>query len=128
MKKKMFVLRKVKPSAIDEQGPTYEWKHSDGRQITVIVRKEGEKIGGHFHKSKNPERLFVAKGKIEAIFANEGIMDVKVLKEGDYFTIPAGVAHGMIVIEDLVLLEYRSTHYNKDKKDTYPTPWIFDFL
>ena len=128
---KMVKIDPVDP--FDKRGSTYEWKHSDGRQITVIVRKKGSKIGGHFHKGKdpdkNPERLFVAKGKMRAIFANEGTMHVKVLEEGDYFTIPPGVAHGMIVIdEDLVLLEYRSTHYNKDKKDTYPTPWIFDFL
>ncbi|MCD6550461.1 hypothetical protein J7K24_02860 [bacterium] len=131
--KRMFSVKKIKPSASDERGPTYEWKHPDGRQITVIVRKKGSRIGGHYHKGKdpdkNPEKLFVAKGKMKAIFANEeGMMDVQILEEGDYFTIPAGVAHGMVVLEDLVLLEYRLSHYDRSKKDTYPTPWIFDFL
>lgn len=111
----------------DSRGAIYEWKHEDGRQITVCVRKAGIKSGGHYHKgedpSKNPEKLFVTLGKAKIKLKGlcpGAVIEEKLLEGGDMVIILPNIAHQLEILEDAIILEYRITHFDKSKPDTYP--------
>ncbi len=58
-----------------------------------------------YHVEKT-ETNFLIEGKVEAWFENEkGKIDIKILSAGAIWTIPAGVKHRIITLEDVVLLE-----------------------
>ncbi len=108
----------------DPRGPTYEWKLSDGKSITVYMRKKGCTFGGHFHRgtdpSKNPERFFVIKGQMIMRFIKQNCTDQTVmLGQGDVITIYPGVRHCAEAIEDVIYVEDRLTHFDPINPDTY---------
>lgn len=114
----------------DQRGPTREWKFPDGRQITIFERKKGTKFGMHFHRgedpSKNPEQFYLVSGKISAKFLYQSYQGKKiftaeecVIKAGSTLTIYPFVYHEMNALEDCVFIEYRITHFDKEKPDTY---------
>lgn len=121
-------IRKIDSATPDDpRGAIYEWKHEDGRQITVCLRKTGTKSGGHYHKgedpSKNPEKLFVALGRAKIKLKGlcpDAVIEEKLLERGDMVIIPPNIAHQLEILEDAVILEYRLTHFDKSKPDTYP--------
>lgn len=123
---KEFEIEKVEPvNPNDQRGPTYEWKFLDGGQITISERKKESKFGGHFHlgedPSKNPERLFVAQGKIKVRLITEDPITiyVAILEAGNTLTIGPKVKHEMEALEDSLIIEARKTHFDKDRSDTY---------
>ncbi len=122
--KKGFRKRRQRPvNPSDLRGPIFEWKIPDGRQITVCVRKKGTK-GGHFHKgedpSKDPERIFVAEGKMEIVLSREEKTTRIVLKQGDSIDIYPFIRHSFTFLEDTIVLEYRANYFDKNRSDTYP--------
>jgi dTDP-4-dehydrorhamnose 3,5-epimerase-like enzyme len=128
----LFDIEKIEPAdPNDTRGPTFGWKHSDNREIVVIVRKKGSILGGHFHKgkdpSKDPEKFLIAKGKLRSTFVNKyGSSKTTILRQGDIFTIYPYVNHTFEVLSDAVIIEYRITHYNKDDPDTFPEKELFN--
>lgn len=63
------------------------------------------KTSFQYHVEKT-ETNFLIEGKVEAWFENEkGKIDIKILSAGAIWTIPAGVKHRIITLEDVVLLE-----------------------
>jgi quercetin dioxygenase-like cupin family protein len=115
-------LEPVNPN--DPKGSTWEWKHEDGRQITVYERHAGHKFGGHYHTgsdpSKCPERLYVARGRISVIFDDSGVIGGVVLNQGDTLIIDPLVKHWMRAIDDCTLIEYRITLFDRENPDTVP--------
>mgnify|MGYP001600946164 CR=1 FL=1 len=109
----------------DWRGPTREWKFPDGHQITVFERKKGTKFGMHYHKgedpSKNPERFYLVRGCMKATFTsrNSEEREEHVVEAGQMFEIHPNVYHAMEAIEDCVFIEYRVTHFDREKPDTY---------
>ena len=70
--------------------------------------KKGTKTSFQFHKYK-VETNFLIKGTIEAWFEDKkGHIDVKILNSGSIWTIPAGVKHRIVTLEDIVLMESSS--------------------
>ena len=95
-----------------------------GREIWINYRK-GEKVGDEeklyimkklyikkdtktsfqFHKHK-VETNFLIVGSVEAWFEDKkGHIDIKILGAGEIWTIPAGVKHRIVTLENIVLLE-----------------------
>lgn len=123
---KKFKLEHLGPVAKDERGHTIEWKLPDGRQITIYHRKKGAKLGGHFHKggdpSKDPEGFFLISGRIKLIIDLNGNKIEKILEAeaNNYLIMYPGLCHWMTPLTDVIYIEYRVTHFNKDNPDTYP--------
>lgn len=111
------------PVSGDSRGAIFEWKLPDNHQITVCVRRKGVK-GGHFHRgedpSKNPERIFVAEGKMEIVVSWEDKTERIVLNQGDSMEIYPFVRHSFTFLEDTIVLEYRVNYFDKGRSDTYP--------
>lgn len=118
-----FKIVKIDPvDPADNRGPTREWKFSKGAQITIYERKKGSRAR-HFHKgedrSKNPERLFLTRGKIKIIFEVCGATEEHILTAGTELIIHPPTRHEVEVLEDAIYIEYRVTHFDPNKPDTY---------
>jgi len=73
----------------------------------LYIRK-GTKTSFQYHVNK-VETNFLVQGSVEAWFEDEkNHIDIKVLKAGSIWTIPAGVKHRIITLEDVVLMESSS--------------------
>ncbi|MEK6945408.1 MAG: hypothetical protein AABW63_01305 [Nanoarchaeota archaeon] len=110
----------------DPRGMTYEWcKGILGLQLTVFERKKGTVFGGHYHKgldpSKNPERLFLIKGQLK-LLAHNGMIDSSLeetVNEGEELLIFPGIIHSFHSLTDIIILEYRSTIFDRNNSDTF---------
>lgn len=122
-------LQYVEP--YDRRGPTYEWKFPSGHQITVFEREKGTKFGGHYHKdedpSKNPERFYLVRGRLNAVLfmvpvvgpAENPVRLECAFEAGDTIEIYPYTYHKMEALEDCIFIEYRVTHFDPNKPDTY---------
>jgi oxalate decarboxylase/phosphoglucose isomerase-like protein (cupin superfamily) len=117
----------------DPRGPIYEWcKGLPGMQLTIYERKKGISLGNHYHKgedpSKNPEILFLAKGEFKLVaYDKQGRRFEADVQEGQEIKISPYVLHALKTLTDIILLEYRSNIFNKEKPDTYLSS-LEDFL
>jgi len=119
----MFKIRDIpEVNPQDVRGWTREWKQPGGHQITIYRREPGVEFGGHFHKgddpSKNPEKILVIVGAMELIFGDESV----IVSEGQEIIIYPETPHSARVVGDkeVIYIEYRNTHFDKDHPDTYP--------
>ena len=70
--------------------------------------KKGTKTSFQYHKKK-VETNFLLEGTIEAWFeSNEGVIDKKILKAGSIWSVPAGVKHRIVTLDDIILIEASS--------------------
>ena len=70
--------------------------------------KKGTKTSFQYHKYK-VETNFLIQGSVEAWFENqESVIDVKVLGPGSIWSIPAGIKHRIVTLEDIILFEASS--------------------
>jgi len=70
--------------------------------------KKGTKTSFQYHKHK-VETNFLIKGSIEAWFEDrKGHIDIQVLSSGTIWTIPAGIKHRIVTLEDIILIESSS--------------------
>ena len=70
--------------------------------------KKGTKTSFQYHKYK-VETNFLVEGSVEAWFEDKkGHIDVKMLDSGSIWTIPAGIKHRIVTLEDIVLFEASS--------------------
>lgn len=69
---------------------------------------KGTKTSFQYHIDK-VETNFLVNGSVEAWFENEkNYVDIKTLHAGSIWTIPAGVKHRIITLEDVILMECSS--------------------
>ena len=67
--------------------------------------KKGTKTSFQYHKDK-VETNFLIEGSVEAWFEDKkGHIDVKTLSSGSIWTIPAGIKHRIVTLEDIILIE-----------------------
>ena len=70
--------------------------------------KKGTRTSFQYHKKK-VETNYLIKGTIEAWFETEvDFIDKKILKAGSVWSIPAGVKHRIVTLEDVILIEASS--------------------
>jgi len=67
--------------------------------------KKGTKTSFQYHIDK-VETNFLIEGSVEAWFEDKkGHIDVKILSSGSIWTIPSGVKHRIVTLEDIILIE-----------------------
>jgi len=70
--------------------------------------KKGTKTSFQYHREK-VETNFLISGSVEAWFeTRSGYIEKEVLYEGSIWSIPAGIKHRIITLEDVVLMESSS--------------------
>ena len=114
-----------------------EW-HYDEQDAKVVVKPWGREVWINFRKGENigdedkkyiMKKLYIQKGtktsfqyhidKVETNFLIEGSVeawfedkkghiDIKVLESGSIWTIPAGIKHRIVTLEDIILMESSS--------------------
>ena len=114
-----------------------EW-HYDECNAKVVVKPWGREVWINFRKGENigdepknyiMKKLYINKGtktsfqyhehKVETNFLLEGVVeawfedkkghiDIQILKAGSIWTIPAGIRHRIVTLEDIVLMESSS--------------------
>ena len=114
-----------------------EW-HYDEQNAKVVIKPWGREIWINFRKGENvddePKRYimkklyikkktktsfqyhkykvetnFLVEGSVEAWFEDkDGHIDVKVLGPGSIWSIPAGIKHRIVTLEDIILIESSS--------------------
>ncbi|MFA6410091.1 MAG: hypothetical protein WCW26_00750 [Candidatus Buchananbacteria bacterium] len=94
-------------------------------QITNYYRHAGQQFGQHVHHgtdpSKNPELLFLAKGRMAVTLVGlDGVTEEVTLEEHDTLTIWPGVKHSMKALTDVLIIEPRRTHFDPESPDTVP--------
>ena len=121
----------ITPVNVDERGLTYEfWRDVLGRQVTYCERKQGVVVGNHFHQgkdpSKDPERLMLLSGALKMLVSNgRQTLKTNLSREAENrcyeITIHPGIVHAFLPCTPIQFLEYRSTIFNPQQSDTYPT-------
>ena len=67
--------------------------------------KKGTRTSFQYHNFKE-ETNFLLEGSVEAWFENKkGHIDIQILKAGAIWSIPAGIKHRIVTLEDIVLME-----------------------
>lgn len=70
--------------------------------------KKGTRTSFQYHLEKE-ETNFLIEGSVEAWFEDrEGHIDKKTLKAGAIWSIPAGIKHRIVTLEDIILIEASS--------------------
>ena len=69
---------------------------------------KGTKTSFQYHEHK-VETNFLLEGVVEAWFEDKkGHIDIQILKAGSIWTIPAGIKHRIVTLEDIILMESSS--------------------
>ena len=86
-----------------------EWLElNDSYCYKRIYINAGYKTSFQYHKYK-VETNFLIEGSVEAWFEDKkGHIDVKVLCSGSIWSIPAGIKHRIVTLEDVILIESSS--------------------
>tara|TARA_E500000178_G_C16570149_1_gene551310 strand:- start:303 stop:620 length:318 start_codon:yes stop_codon:yes gene_type:complete len=70
--------------------------------------KKGTRTSFQYHEKKI-ETNFLIQGSVEAWFEDyKGHIDVKKLNSGSIWSIPAGIKHRIVTLEDVILIESSS--------------------
>ena len=103
---------------IVEKGWGHEkWIHNDEKYCgKLLFFKAGKKCSLHYHKLKS-ETFYVQSGALCCIFSN-GIEDepfeMQVLYPGDVKEVPPYTRHQMLAIENTVMFEFSTQHFDED--------------
>ena len=106
------LMRKV------EKGWGYElWIHNDKDYCgKLLFFKKGKKCSLHHHKIKS-ETFYLQSGKLKCTFYDLDKPDDKnqlIMNPGDMKEIPIGLVHRMEALEDSVLFEFSTQHFDSD--------------
>lgn len=100
-----------------EKGWGHElWIHNSDKYCgKLLVFKAGKKFSMHFHKLKQ-ESWFVSKGSFQYNWVDwgTGTLHTDYLKEGDHLTIMPYHAHQLEALEDGVIFEVSTEHFDED--------------
>lgn len=118
-------IKRIVSVGKDRRGHVWEWKFTDGHQVSIFFRKKGAHFAHHYHTgidpSKNPERFFLVSGSVRVTWWDS--RDKKYTKKvyaGSEIIIPARVPHCFDALEDCTFLEYRTTHFDPKHSDVLP--------
>jgi quercetin dioxygenase-like cupin family protein len=82
----------------------------------VLKFHQNKSFSWHFHKLKN-EVFFVQSGKIRLFYSWEDDLECAQeidLSPGDSFEIQIGLRHKILALEDSLVFEFSSTHFESD--------------
>jgi|TARA_R110002153_G_scaffold225076_2_gene377735 quercetin dioxygenase-like cupin family protein len=101
-----------------EKGWGYElWIHNDEEYCgKLLYFKKGKKCSLHYHEKKK-ETFYLQDGKLECTFYHldepDNVSKV-ILSAGDSKEIIRGLVHQMKALEDTVLFEFSTQHFEED--------------
>ena len=101
-----------------EKGWGYElWIHNDEEYCgKLLYFKKGKKCSLHYHEKKK-ETFYLQDGKLECTFyhldESDNVSKV-ILSAGDSKEITRGLVHQMKALEDTVLFEFSTQHFDED--------------
>ena len=81
-----------------------------------LVFQANKKCSWHFHKIKD-ETFHLIEGKVLVKYSFEDSLENAEcieLEIGDSFNVPPGLRHQMIALEDSIMLEISTTHFEED--------------
>jgi quercetin dioxygenase-like cupin family protein len=109
------------PEAIVEKDWGREvWIHNSDKYCSklLIFSEVGSHGSLHYHKLKT-ESWYVVRGSFKYRWASHmsGIIDIRILNQGDTVHIPAGTPHQLYALEDTSIISEASTQHFDD--DTY---------
>ena len=101
-----------------EKGWGYElWIHNDEEYCgKLLYFKKGKKCSLHYHDLKK-ETFYVQSGRLECTFYNLDEPEKKstlILAAGDSKEIPRRLVHQMKALEDTVMFEFSTQHFDED--------------
>ena len=101
-----------------EKGWGYElWIHNDEEYCgKLLYFKKGKKCSLHYHNLKK-ETFYVQSGCLECTFYNLDKPEEKstlILAAGDSKEIPRRLVHQMKALEDTVMFEFSTQHFDED--------------
>ena len=101
-----------------EKGWGYElWIHNDEEYCgKLLYFKKGKKCSLHYHDLKK-ETFYVQSGRLECTFYNLDEPEEKstlILAAGDSKEIPRRLVHQMKALEDTVMFEFSTQHFDED--------------
>lgn len=81
--------------------------------------KKNKKCSLHFHMLKD-ETFFLEAGLLDiTLIDQDGTEEKHVLNPGDCMHIPPGLVHQIMALEDSVLFEFSTTHFDEDSHRVY---------
>jgi len=98
-----------------EKGWGYElWIHNDEKYCgKLLFFSKGKKCSLHYHKLKH-ETFYVQTGSLKCTFIDGDKTENVVLSPGDVKEIHPGLVHQMEAIEDTVMFEFSTQHFDED--------------
>lgn len=104
-----------------EKGWGYEiWIHNDEKYCgKLLFFKAGKKCSLHFHKLKH-ETFYVQSGKLDCTFIENEVVEKVILSPGDIKEIHPGLIHQMCALEDTVMFEFSTQHFDEDSHRLKP--------
>jgi len=109
----------------DHRGDIFHWPLTRAgiEHISIFHRHIGKKNYGHFHKgdnpSRDPERLFMIKGKMKMWFEDlQGRKKELIIKQGEVLITPKYIFHQYEILEDAIFIEPR-IKTEEEFPDTY---------
>lgn len=118
------VYKAQKINDLSMPGDTWQWVQQRAAQLRIYSMAAGS-CSCHRHLghdlSKIPERLCIARGKVQFTFLDKanGARKTVIVAVGDIVHIYPKIIHKLEILEDAVILESRQTHFNPAKPDTY---------
>src|SRR5574343_452716 len=80
----------------------------------ILFFEKDKKCSFHYHKIKD-ETFYLQSGKIMLSYSYEDDIEksnMKVLDPGDSFYVPINLRHRMVALEDSILIEFSSEHFD----------------
>ena len=98
-----------------EKGWGYElWIHNDEKYCgKLLFFNKGKKCSLHYHKLKH-ETFYVQLGSLKCKFIDGSNEDNVILNAGDSKEIHQGLIHQMDALEDTVMFEFSTQHFDED--------------
>ena len=98
-----------------EKGWGYElWIHNDEKYCgKLLFFSKGKKCSLHYHKLKH-ETFYVQSGLLKCTFIDGKNVENAMLAPGDVKEIYPGLIHQMEAVEDTVMFEFSTQHFDED--------------
>ena len=82
----------------------------------ILFFAKGKKCSWHYHREKD-EVFYVQSGKLMVYYSNFDDFEMAYVKElnaGEKFHVPTGMRHRMKALEDTVMFEFSTEHFDED--------------
>jgi quercetin dioxygenase-like cupin family protein len=82
----------------------------------ILTFENGRKCSWHYHKIKD-EVFHLMSGKLKVFYSDDDDLSKakwKILNPGDSFYVYPGLRHRMLALEDSVMIEFSTQHFDSD--------------